>query len=233
MTAIAMPSAGRAETIDEVLERMALIESSLPPSDGVATFNRMYTHVTRLVRDAVDADQFLSGDFLERLDVHFANLFFDAHAADAVGAPVAPAWAPLFEARRKPDTHPIQFALAGMNAHICHDLPFAVVATCQEFGIVPEDHSPEHQDFTRTNDVLASATDEIKAWFCSGLVARLDEMGGRVDDGFAMFGIHVARAAAWEGSQMIWQLTDNPTMDKLFRGSLSRGVALASRGILL
>jgi len=102
MTTIAMPSAGRAETIDEVLERMALIESSLPPSEGVATFNRMYTHVTRLVRDAVDADQFLSGDFLERLDVHFANLFFDAHAADAVGAPVAPAWTPLFEARRKP-----------------------------------------------------------------------------------------------------------------------------------
>ncbi len=231
MTATA--GAHRAASIDEVLERMTLIETSLPAGDGVATFNRMYTHVTRLVRDAVSGDEFVSAEFLERLDVHFANLFFDAHAADAAGTPVPPAWAPLFEARSKPRTHPIQFALAGMNAHISHDLPFAVVATCQELGIVPEDRTPEHQDFTRTNDVLESAADEIKEWFSSGLVARLDAMGGRVDDGFAMFAIHVARAAAWEGSQMLWQLTDNPVMDQIFRGSLSRGVALANRGILL
>lgn len=223
----------RADTIDEVLERMSVIEASLAPADGVATFNRMYTHVTRLVRDAVAGEQFLAGEFLERLDVHFANLFFEAHDADVAGAPVSAAWAPLFEARGKPDTHPIQFALAGMNAHISHDLPFALVTTCQEFGIAPEDQTPEHQDFTRTNAVLESASDEIKGWFSSGVVARLDEMGGRLDDGMAMFGIHVARAAAWEASQMLWQLTDNPGMDQLFRSSLSRCVAMANRGILL
>lgn len=225
--------APQARTIDEVLERMAHIEASLPAHDGVATFNRMYTYVTRLVRDSVADEQFLAGEFLERLDVHFANLFFDAHAADVAGETVTAAWAPLFEARSKPGTHPIQFALAGMNAHISHDLPFAVVATCQELGLVPEDRTPEHQDFNRTNDVLESAAEEIKGWFSSGLVARLDEVGGRVDDRCAMFALHVARAAAWDVSQMVWQLSDNPTMDKIFRSTLSRGVALTSRGLLL
>lgn len=220
-------------TIDEVLDRMAGINAALPADDGVATFNRMYAEVTRLVRKAVDAQEFHNAEFLERLDVHFANLFFDAYAADLAGQQVGAAWAPLFEARHKPNTHPIQFALAGMNAHISHDLPFAVVSTCREMALVPDDGTPEHGDFTRTNDVLDAATPEIKGWFINGVVARLDELGGRLDDGFAMFGIHLARAAAWECSEMLWRLQDDPRLDALYRATLSRGVELTSRGILL
>ncbi len=223
----------RAESIDDVLERMAAITSELPESDGVATFNRMYAKVTELVNNAVDGQTFVAGEFLARLDVHFANLFFAAYGADKAGDPVTEAWAPLFEARAKPDTHPIQFALAGMNAHISHDLPFAVVDTCREIGVIPDDETPEHADFTRTNDVLEAAAEEIKGWFSTGVVARLDEIGGRLDDGFAMFGIHLARAAAWECSEVLWQLADNPRLDALFRCGLSRGVCLTSRGILL
>ena len=61
-----MPSTGwaAARTIDDVLDRMETIESRLPASDGVATFNRMYTHVTRLVDQAVDKGEFLAGPFL-------------------------------------------------------------------------------------------------------------------------------------------------------------------------
>jgi len=32
---------------------------------------------------------------------------------------------------------PIQFALAGMNAHINHDLPVAIVSTCTELASSP------------------------------------------------------------------------------------------------
>jgi hypothetical protein len=223
----------QARTIDDVLERMTTIESSLPPDDGVATFNRMYRQVTDLVDSAVDAGTFGAGDFLARLDVHFANLFFAAYAADHAGEVVPVAWAPLFEARTKPRTHPIQFALAGMNAHISHDLPEAVVLTCRELGAAPVDGSAEHLDFTTTNEVLEQAKDQIKGWFTSGVVAAIDDLGGRVDDAFAMFGIHLARAAAWQVSQLQWDLADNPRLDRLFRDNLARGVAVTSRGILL
>jgi hypothetical protein len=223
----------QADTIDEVLERMEAIRDALPPEDGVATFNRMYTQTTIFVRTAIENHEFGAGTFLERLDVHFANLFFEAYRADEVGDPVPTAWAPLFNARAKPRTHPIQFALAGMNAHICHDLPSAVVVTCRELGIAPIDDSPEHLDFSTTNGVLEQAKDDIKSWFTSGIVATIDEVGGRLDDGLAMFGIHAARAAAWQVSQLEWDLADNPRLDALFRENLARGVAIASRGILL
>ena len=233
MTNVSPGTWAPAVSIDEVLDRMAGISESLPSEDGVATFNRMYSEVTRLVRAAVVAEEFANAEFLERLDVHFANLFFDAYAADRSGMPVSAAWEPLFESRLKPNTHPIQFALAGMNAHISHDLPHAVVTTCREMALIPDDGTPEHGDFRRTNDVLDAATPEIKGWFVNGLVARLDELGGRLDDGFAMFGIHVAREAAWECSEMLWRLQDDPRLDGLYRSALARGVQLTSRGILL
>lgn len=222
-----------ADSIDGVLERMDAIATALPPGDGIATFNRMYREVTRLVDLAVDHSAFTADPFLARLDVHFANLFFDAYVADQRGQRVPPAWRPLFEARSKPHTQPIQFAFAGMNAHISHDLACAVVTTCQELGVVPRGDTPEHSDFSATNDVLAQAMGEIKSWFISGVMARLDADAGKVDDAFEMFGIDTARAAAWEVSQVLWDLLDNPAMDRAFRSTLARSVGLASRGILL
>ena len=131
--------------------------------------------------------------------MHFANLFFEACAADLDGDPIPEAWAPLFAARSNPHTNPIQFALAGMNAHICHDLPIAVVTTCQALSVAPEDDSPQHHDFVTTNKVLEDATEEIKSWFSTGLVATIDEAGGKVDDRFEMFAIGEARARRLAG----------------------------------
>lgn len=222
-----------ASSIDDVLDRMATIDSALPENDGVATFNRMYRQVTRLVDRAVDEGRFGAGPFLERLDVHFANLFFAAYADDLDGLPVTAAWAPLFEHRRRPRTLPVQFALAGMNAHICHDLPSAVVLACRELGTPPIDDSPQHVDFSTTNDVLREAQDEIKGWFSSGLVARIDDAAGNLDDAFATFGIHLARAAAWQAGQALWDLGDHPRMDRMFRNRLAEGVGLTSRALLI
>lgn len=222
-----------ASSIDDVLERMDAIADAHAAADGVATFDRMYRQVTRMVQEAELADRFGAGEFIGRLDVHFANLFFSAYEADLAGHPVPRAWAPLFEARAKPDTHPIQFALAGMNAHISHDLSLAVVTTCRELGVVPEDETPEHADFTLTNDVLRDAAEVIKTWFATGIVATVDRVGGKVDDGLAMFALHTGRAAAWETAEVLWGLEDNPRMHELFVGGLARSVALTSRGILL
>ena len=84
----------QAASIDDVLERMAAIDADLAQDDGVAYFNRMYWQVTRLVDAAVDSSTFEAGEFLARLDVHFANRFFEAYAADLDGTTVSAAWAP-------------------------------------------------------------------------------------------------------------------------------------------
>ena len=70
------------------------------------------------------------------------------------------AWAPLFEARAKPRIAPIQFALAGMNAHINHDLCLALVATCKELGLGLDLGSPQHRDYLKVNAILERVEDE-------------------------------------------------------------------------
>ena len=222
-----------ARTIDDVIDRMNAISAALPATDGVAVFNRMYREVTLLVDKAVEDQLFQAGDFLPRLDVHFANLYFEAYAADLVGREVTPAWVPLFEHRRRARTHPIQFALAGMNAHISHDLPHAVVATCREAGVIPVDGTPEHADFVAANRVLEDASTEIRSWFHNGVVATLDDLGGRVDDALSMWAIHLARACAWGVAKMLWTLSDDPVLMDLFNRSHREAVELTSRGILV
>jgi hypothetical protein len=129
-----------------VIERMRKIQGHLDPRDGVACFSRMYLQVTELVGQNLVEGFFEDNTFIERLDVIFAELYF--HNIDTVesGQEADPSWQPLFDARSNHVVWPIQFAFAGMNAHINHDLPLAVVATCKEFGKDP-DTTPVHADY--------------------------------------------------------------------------------------
>src|SRR5207247_1770067 len=119
----------RASSIAEVVDIMTTLDRELNDTDGLWWFNRLYLRVTLAVRGAVTTATFRDPSFLERLDVEFANLYFDAVAAGDVDSRAAPsAWRPLFESRHRRDLKSVQFALAGMNAHINRDLPAGVVA---------------------------------------------------------------------------------------------------------
>ncbi|MCU1596168.1 MAG: hypothetical protein JWO12_3560 [Frankiales bacterium] len=220
-------------SIPEAVDRMTAIDAALPAGDGVAAFNRMYLRVTVEVGQVVQGTTFEHAEFLERLDVNFANLYLDAYDADVRGERVPAAWAPLFDARRKDSTHPVQFAFAGMNAHINHDLGLAVVSTCREMDLGPEDDTPEHRDFRTTNEVLDQLMPVVKSWFEAGLFGRVDHAAGRVDDAFERWGIAALRAAAWDVSKLVWALDDHPHAQQLFLRSLSRGVETTGHALLI
>jgi hypothetical protein len=224
---------GPADDIDGVIERMRAIDGALRTDDGVAAFNRMYLRVTEAVGEAVVGRSFENQLFLDRLDVVFANYYFAAFDADVRHEGVPRAWSPLFDARRKPSTHPIQFAFAGMNAHINHDLGIAVVSTCGDLELEPVDGSPEHRDFAATNEILDDLMPGIKAWFAEGIVGRFDRDAGWLDDAFERWGIAMLRGAAWEVGQLVWSLRDHPHLQKLFLGNLALSVGMAGEGLLL
>src|SRR6478735_3519789 len=118
-------------TVDGVLDRLRAIDDALPAGDGAGVFNRMYLDVTERVAAALHEGTFVDAEFMAEFDVRFANLWLTAYDAVAGGRKPPSAWKPLFEERTTPGVLPIQFALAGMNAHIEHDLPLAVVETCR------------------------------------------------------------------------------------------------------
>jgi Family of unknown function (DUF5995) len=224
-------------TLPEVIERLRAIEASASRSDGVVSFARLYRQVTEGVNADLGQNTFANPRFLESLDVYFAGMFFsalDAYETKPSSAP--PAWSPLFSQRSRRGIAPLQFALAGMNAHINRDLPVALVSTCRALELEFHDGSPEQADFERINVLLAQVEARIKRSYLSGWLAvadRLVHRFNRIDDVIAMWDIGRARDAAWTNGLALWRLRGEPPLESQFLLTLDRMVGLASRGFLI
>jgi hypothetical protein len=223
--------------IAAVVHRLTAVEASAPSSDGVVCFARLYREVTEGVGAELTQKGFADPRFLERLDVHFADLFFAA-LDSYIRAPAStpPAWVPLFAQRSQRGVAPLQFALAGMNAHINRDLPVALVATCRELGLDLREASPQHGDFERVDALLAQVEGRVKSSYLTGWLAWVDRVVHRlrrIDDVLAMWDVGRARDAAWTNAQALWALESEPPLASEYLLALDRMVGLASRGLLI
>ena len=217
-----------------VVSTMKAVVHALPPTDGVAAFTSLYLAVTQAVGTSASAQAFEDERFTRALDVTFANLYFDALRDFTDGhRPIPSAWQPLVEARGRPGIFPLQFALAGMNAHINRDLPVALVQTCTALGIDLKESSPQHRDFRRIDGVLAQTEARVKSRFITGELAEIDGALGHLDDCVAMWNVGRAREAAWTNAETLWALRSVPILSARFLLTLDRLVGFASRGLLL
>ncbi len=225
------------EHIADVIRRLEAIEASAPATDGVVCFARLYREVTVEVAADVARRGFEETRFLEALDVRFAGLFFSALESYGRAPGSTPsAWVPLFAQRSRRGVAPLQFALAGMNAHINRDLPVALVATCRELRLELGDSSPEHADFERVNTLLSAVERRVKSSYVTGWLAWVDRLVHRLhrlDDVLAMWDVERARDAAWTNAQALWALGVEPPLAGDYLLALDRMVGLASRGLLI
>jgi hypothetical protein len=222
--------------IADVIRRLRTIEASGSRSDGVVCFARLYREVTEGVGAELRRQGFADNRFLETLDVQFAALFFSAlesYGHDPARTPSA--WVPLFSQRSRRGIAPLQFALAGMNAHINRDLPVALVTTCRELGLDLGEGSAEHADFERVDVLLANVEARVKSQYVTGWLASADRLVHRlrrIDDVVAMWDVGRARNAAWTNAQALWAL-DDERLASDYLLALDRMVGFASRGLLV
>lgn len=222
-----------ATRIAEVIDRMQAIVAALPPGDGIRAFTGLYLAVTEAVEDEATPGTFEDAPFVRWLDVVFANLYFGALRSALLGTGPAPrAWAPLIEARGKQGVVPLQFALAGMNAHINRDLPLALVATCEARHVELTDGSPQQRDFRRINPLLELVEGRIKQELVTDALDHLDVALGDLDDVIAMWNVERAREAAWTQAEALWAIRGLPRLSAEFLVTLDRLVGLAGRGLL-
>jgi hypothetical protein len=224
---------GASDPIAAVLARIQAIADQLPAADGVARFNHLYLEETMAVDAATGPTSFEDPAFIAALDVIFAGLYFAAVDASTTGQSLPRSWAPLFVARGDRRIAPIQFALAGMNAHINHDLPVALVSTCEAQSVEPGRDSPQYRDYLKINDTIAATEARVKQEFLTGLVGVADEVLGHLDDVIAIWSISEARNAAWANAEALWVLRDHPDLTASFEDALDGTVGFASRGLLV
>jgi hypothetical protein len=220
-------------TIDDVLARLNEIQGVLPATDGVACFNRLYLAVTTNVIAAEQNGTFASTAFLSALDVTFANLYFAALTQLETGAAPPRAWAPLFATRARADIAPLQFALAGMNAHINRDLPVGLVQTFAALGIAMARPSPQATDYDSVNGVLAATEASVAETYFTPLMKTLHRDFHGLDDIAANWSVREARAAAWTSGATLWQLRAETTLSRDYVDALDGVVGFAGRGLLV
>ena len=218
-------------SVAEAIARMEAIVAATPADDGLACFNRMYLAVTQTVNSELGQGFFADPGFMTTLDVVFANFYFAAAGAASEPATVPLAWRPLIEQRATAGIEPIQFALAGMNAHINHDLPVAVVTTCAELGTEPA-AGPHFADFQKVDQLLDAAEQSVRRSFESRPELAVDRHLQAVDNLVACWSINSARDLAWQNSLVLWTLRPEPAASGFFLDGLAAATALASRLLL-
>ena len=211
---------------------MEAIGAALPAGDGLACFNRMYLEVTRQVYASLGQGFYADPVFMTQLDVTFAGLYFSAADAAADPAAVPMAWRPLMEQRANAGIEPVQFALAGMDVHINHDLPLAVVATCATLGTSPE-AGAHFADYQKVDQLLDAAEQAVRQSFESAPELAVDRHLAAVNSLIANWTINSARDLAWNNSLLLWAVRDDPIARGLLADSLTASAALSSRLLLV
>ncbi|MEU2286133.1 DUF5995 family protein [Streptomyces sp. NPDC013178] len=214
-------------TVDGVLARMRALDAALPPRDGVAVFNRVYLSVTEEVDRHIDTGRFADARAAITLDVRFAERYLAAVDAAMSDRRPPACWRPLFQFRRHPGVRPLQFALAGINAHIGHDLALAVVDACRSLGCEPADLEDE---FDRAGDLLVALEERIREELMPG--PDLLQIADPLTHLLGSWSLERARDATWSAARALWALRRLPDVAEEFTDRLDAAVGFAGRMLL-
>ncbi|MEU3339688.1 DUF5995 family protein [Streptomyces sp. NPDC002144] len=214
-------------SVDTVVSRMRALDARLPERDGLAVFNRVYLAVTESVDRHIDRGAFSDPRAAITLDVRFAERYLAAVEAVADDRRPPACWRPLFQFRRHPGVRPLQFALAGINAHIGHDLALAVVDSCRTLGCEPADLEDE---FDRVGDLLVSLEERIREDLMPG--PDLLQIADPLTHLFGSWSLERARDATWTAARALWALRRLPDVAEEFTERLDTAVGFASRMLL-
>ncbi len=224
------------KTIPDVIALMDKIHELLGQDDGIWWFNSLYRRVTLAIQADYERDKWRHPAWLMHLDVEFAQLYFQAiECWLAQSEDVPRAWTPLFNWRYDTKISPVQFALAGVNAHINRDLALAVVAACKRTKTIPKRGTPEEHDYVRINEILEEVEVEAMQEMARGVLKIVSKRVNPLDKKLAMTFIGWARDIAWNNAESYWRWTETaPNAEEAARviKNMDRISERMGRGIL-
>jgi hypothetical protein len=166
---------------------------ALGASDASGYFPAMYAQVTDRIRRAAAEGEFDDAARMERFAMTFAAWFTRARA-DAATAPRC--WKASFDVADDDRLMIVQHLLLGINAHVNHDLPQAVVELAGDGDV-----AALKPDFMAVNEILADTLPDVLR--CLGTVSKWVNLvaarGGKAFD----FSLRVARDQAWRAAERL------------------------------
>lgn len=132
--------------------------------DRRAIFAESYRRMTSRMHEAVVADAFTDSAWVGRLLDVFADYYFVACDAHEAADPACPGvWDAAFTACTDHRQHPLQVLFLGVNAHINHDLVFALVDVLDDWDDLDANARGRRlDDHLAVNTVIARTVDEVQ-----------------------------------------------------------------------
>jgi hypothetical protein len=221
------------ETVDDVLQSMKVIADTCIDGDGLKWFNQLYLQVTQEVQSRIAAGGFSDPSWLAGLDVQFARLYFGALASSLSGQPTPDCWQVLFNSRNQTLIARVQFAFAGVNAHINHDLAQAIVSNCQATGTIPQHGSTQYNDYTALNSTLDSLIETAKRELHVRLLGDPLPPVSHLEDTIAAWNVSAARESAWNNAELLWHLENAPPLASTFMNTLDGLATVAGKTLMV
>jgi hypothetical protein len=222
-----------AQSISDVLQSLHTIDTTCIDGDGLKWFNWLYLQVTQAVEGRVSSGGFNDPAWLSQLDVDFANLYFSALRSSLSGQAATTCWQVVFNSRNQPTIARIQFALAGINAHINNDLADALVSTCQKTGTIPDHGGTQYNDYTALNSTLDQLIESAKSTLNVRLLGDALPPISRLEDTIAAWNVSAAREKAWHNCEVLWQLRSSPALTSSFMDVLDGFTTVIGKTLLV
>jgi hypothetical protein len=220
-------------SIADVLATMRSIDAVTVNGDGLKWFNWLYFQVTQAVETRVASGGFTDALFLSELDVQFAELYFNALKNFFSNAALPDCWQALFTQRNQTTLTRIQFALAGINAHINHDLPIALVSTCQLQALNPQHGTTQYTDYTSLNTTLDSLVEEAKQTLNVRLLGDALPDVSQLENTIAAWSVSAAREGAWNNAELLWHLRPEAGLTAAFLDTLDGLTSVVGKALLI
>jgi uncharacterized protein DUF5995 len=204
----------QANTIDEAISIMDdIVHDCILNSSRLGFFAALYRTTTLVVKEHCDrGDFFEDSERLRKLDVIFANRYFEAYEAYQKQVNLSESWRVSFERAKRENLLILQHLLLGMNAHIGLDLGIAVAEIAN--GDMDE---VLQRDFFRLNNLLAGMIDMIQEEIgsVSPLLKYMDWLVWRTDETFVSFSMNIARDRAMQFAQELIALPKDQWSDAI------------------
>ncbi len=221
------------QTIGDVLRILQTIDATCDGGDGLRWFNWLYLQVTQAVEVRVATGGLTDPAWLAQLDVQFARLYFSALKTSLSGRATANSWQVLLHSRNQPAIARIQFALAGVNAHINRDLAEAIAATCRVTGTTPDRGGTHYSDYTALNSTLDALVESAKRTLHVRLLGRALPPVSHLEDTIAAWNVSAARESAWQNAENLWQLRAFPSLASSFMDVLDGFTTVIGKALLV
>jgi hypothetical protein len=221
------------QSVSDVLQSLRTIDITCVNGDGLKWFNGLYLQVTQSVEAQLSSGGFNDPAWLANLDVQFARLYFAALKSSLSGQAAPTCWQVLFSNRNHATIARIQFALAGANAHINHDLPEAIVATCQITGTTPDHGGTHYNDYTALNATLDGLIESAKHTLNVRLLGGVLPPISHLEDTIAAWNVSASRESAWQNAEHLRQLGTIPLLASSFMDMLNGLTTVISKTLLV